>query len=221
MVLAGRRALHVREVHRAVVGESLRVGVLNGKTGAGVIRESAPDRITMDVNLDGDPPRPLPVTLLLAMPRPKGFRRIMQGVASMGVKRLALFGAFRVEKSYWKSPWLDPEALREQMVLGLEQARDTLLPEVTIHPLFKPFAEDVVPALSGGSRRLVAHPGGGAVCPAAVADPVTLAIGPEGGFTDYEVGLLTGQGFEPVTLGPRILRSEQAVPAFLGRLMEG
>lgn len=221
VVLAGRRALHVREVHRAEVGESLRVGVLNGKMGAGIIRESAPDRIVLDVDLVEDPPRSLPVTLLLAMPRPKGFRRIIQGVTSMGVKRIALFGAFRVEKSYWKSPWLAPEALREQLVLGLEQARDTLLPEITIHPLFKPFAEDVVPVISAGSQRLVAHPGDGGICPAAVAEPVTLAIGPEGGFTDYEVSLLTGQGFEPVTLGPRILRSEQAAPAFLGRLMEG
>lgn len=221
VLLAGRRALHVREIHRAVAGESLRVGVLNSRTGTGIIRESAPDRITMDVTLDSDPPAPLPVTLLLAMPRPKGFRRIMQGVASLGVKRIALFGAFRVEKSYWKSPWLVPEALREQLVLGLEQARDTILPEVTIHPLFKPFVEDVVPALSAGSRKLVAHPGNGMACPASVPDPVTLAIGPEGGFTDFEVGLLAGQGFQSVTLGPRILRTEQAVPAFLGRLMAG
>jgi RsmE family RNA methyltransferase len=54
-----------------------------------------------------------------------------------------------------------------------------------------------------------------------VPGPVTLAIGPEGGFTDYELECLTGSGFESIILGPRILRTEQAVPAFLGRLMKG
>ena len=219
--LTGRRADHVREVHRALPGEALRVGVLNGKTGAGVIRNPDGTDLTLSVSLVADPPAPVPVTLLLAMPRPKVFRRVIQCATSMGVKRIALFGAFRVEKSYWQSPWLAPDELREQMILGLEQACDTVLPNVTLHPHFKPFVEDVLPLLTKGTRRLVAHPGRGSVCPAAIPDPVSLAIGPEGGFTDYEIERLVGAGFEPVTLGVRILRTEQAVPALLGRLLAG
>lgn len=219
--LTGRRADHVREVHRALPGEALRVGVLNGKTGTGVIRNPDGTDLTLSVSLVADPPAPVPVTLLLAMPRPKVFRRVIQCATSMGVKRIALFGAFRVEKSYWQSPWLAPDELREQMILGLEQACDTMLPNVTLHPHFKPFVEDVLPLLTKGTRRLVAHPGRGSVCPAAIPDPVSLAIGPEGGFTDYEIERLVGAGFEPVTLGVRILRTEQAVPALLGRLLAG
>ena len=177
--------------------------------------------VEMHVVLTEPPPAPLPVTLLLAMPRPKCFRRILQGATTMGVKRIALFGAYRVEKSYWKSPWLEKLELQRQLVLGLEQARDTVLPIVTLHPLFKPFMEDDVPALTAGTRCLVAHPGDGTVCPVNLQEPVTLAIGPEGGFTDYELGLLKEHGFECITLGQRILRTEQAVPAFLGRLSSG
>ncbi|MEI8351980.1 MAG: RsmE family RNA methyltransferase, partial [bacterium] len=92
-------------------------------------------------------------------------------------------------------------------------------PEITLHPLFKPFVEDVVPLLSCNTSRLVADPGGVVFCPAKRAGPISLVIGPEGGFTPYELAALTGQGFTPVTLGPRILKTEQAVPAFLGRLM--
>lgn len=217
--LTGRRADHVRDVHRAKPGDALRVGLLNGNIGTGVVRESGAAGIAMAVSLPTDPPLPLPVSVLLAMPRPKGFRRVIQGLSSMGVKRIALFGAYRVEKSYWQSPWLAPDQLREQLILGLEQARDTLLPEISLHPRFKPFVEDVVPELTEGTRRLVAHPGQGRPCPPAVSGPVSLAIGPEGGFTEYEVGMLVATGFEPVTLGERILRTEQAVPAFLGRLM--
>lgn len=217
--LSGRRALHVREVHRAGTGASLRVGLLNGRIGTAVVRDMGGETVDLAVSLTGDPPAPLPVTLLLAMPRPKCFRRVIQCVTTMGVKRLALFGAYRVEKSYWQSPWLEGDALREQMILGLEQARDTILPDISLHPHFKPFVEDVVPSLTAGTRRLVAHPGGGGVCPSACSAPVSLAIGPEGGFTDYEFNRLVAAGFEPVTLGDRILRTEHAVPAFLGRLI--
>jgi RsmE family RNA methyltransferase len=217
--LSGRRALHVLEVHRARAGATLRVGLLNGRTGTGVVRDAGGGVVELTVSLTDEPPAPIPVTLLLAMPRPKCFRRVIQCVTTLGVKRLALFGAYRVEKSYWQSPWLAGEALREQLILGLEQARDTVLPDITLHPHFKPFVEDVVPSLTDGTRRLVAHPGGGGTCPSAVSGPVSLAIGPEGGFTDYEFSRLVAAGFEPVSLGARILRTEQAVPALLGRLL--
>ena len=41
-------------------------------------------------------------------------------------------------------------------------------------------------------------------------DSVSLAIGPEGDFTDYEVDSLIEKGFIPVTIGQRILRAETA-----------
>ncbi len=219
ILLTGRRALHVREVHRAEPGRSLKVGLADGKTGTGIVMAWDGPDITMEVSLVDSPPAPLPVTLLLAMPRPKGFRRILQGAVTMGVKRIALFGAYRVEKSYWQSPWLEPEALREQVCLGLEQGGDTRLPEITLHPLFKPFVEDVVPGLTINTSRLVADPGGAVFCPAKRAGPISLVIGPEGGFTAYELSALVNAGFKTVTLGPRILKTEQAVPAFLGRLI--
>lgn len=218
VVLQGSRMDHIRQVLRGEIGTSLRVGVLNGLLGTGTITTMTDKGVEMNVVLTEVPPAPLPITLLLAMPRPKCFRRILQGVTTMGVKRITLFGAYRVEKSYWNSPWLEEQELLRQLVLGLEQARDTMLPLVTLHPLFKPFVEDDVPALAAGSRCLVAHPGEGALCPATVQEPVTLAIGPEGGFTDYELGLLEKHGFECITLGPRILRTEHVVTALLGRL---
>ena len=41
-------------------------------------------------------------------------------------------------------------------------------------------------------------------------DSVSLAIGPEGDFSDYEVDSLTEKGFIPVSIGKRILRAETA-----------
>ncbi len=136
----------------------------------------------------------------------------------MGVKRLVLLNSYRVEKSYWQSPVVQKETLREQLILGLEQARDTVLPEVLLRQRFKPFVEDELPALAEGTLPLLAHPVAEGDCPRRVEGPVTLAVGPEGGFIPYEVEKLVECGFQTVSLGERILRVETAVPALLGRL---
>ena len=145
-------------------------------------------------------------------------RRVLQTVSSMGVARLVLLNSYRVEKSFWQTPFLEPAAIREQLILGLEQARDTVLPEVIIEKRFKPFVEDHLPAMAAGTLGLVGHPGELPACPRAVEQAVTLAIGPEGGWIPYEVEKLTAAGLQPVQLGARILRVETAVTALLARL---
>jgi RsmE family RNA methyltransferase len=216
--LSGRRLTHVHDVHRAAVGDVLKVGLQNGLMGSGEIVALSRDELVVRTQLNLPPPEKLPLTLLLALPRPKMLKRILQSVAAMGVQRLVLMNSYRVEKSFWDSPWLAPDAVREQLVLGLEQARDTVLPEVIIEPRFKPFVEDRLPALCLNSRCYVAHPGVSAPCPVALNQPLTLAIGPEGGFIPYEVEKLVATGFEAVHLGPRILRVETAVTALIARL---
>ncbi|MCP4137714.1 MAG: 16S rRNA (uracil(1498)-N(3))-methyltransferase [bacterium] len=218
VVLEGRRLEHILSVHKAVEGDSLRVGLLNGKTGNGLIRSISAESIEMDVDFSGDPPDPLPATIILAMPRPKALKRIIQHCTTLGVKRIYIIKTWRVEKSFWESPVLKEENLFHEMVLGLEQARDTVLPLIEIRKLFKPFAEDELPGIINGTRALVAHPGSEKECPRFINEPVTLAVGPEGGFIPYEIEMLEKQGFEAVSVGERILRVETALPAILGRL---
>ncbi|MDP2229183.1 MAG: 16S rRNA (uracil(1498)-N(3))-methyltransferase [Moraxellaceae bacterium] len=217
-VLSGRRLKHVQEVHRAAVGEHLRAGLLGGLCGSAEILTLDREHMRLRLLLDAPPPPKLPVTILLALPRPKMLKRILQTVATMGVARLVLLNSYRVEKSFWDSPWLAPDAIHEQLLLGLEQSRDTMLPEVLLEPLFKPFIEDRLPALAHNTRCLVAHPVAEEHCPVALNQPLTLAIGPEGGFIPYEVEKFEAAGFEPVHLGPRILRVETAVTALVARL---
>ncbi|TBU87516.1 16S rRNA (uracil(1498)-N(3))-methyltransferase [Phytopseudomonas dryadis] len=216
--LSGRRLTHLHEVHRAEHGDTLRVGRLGGDMGRGRLLQLDADSAELQVGFDQPPPAKLPVTLLLALPRPKMLRRVLQSVAAMGVPRLILLNSYRVEKSFWQTPFLDPAAIREQLILGLEQARDTRLPEVIIEKRFKPFVEDRLPQLASGSLGLVGHPGDHPPCPRAVEQPVTLAIGPEGGWIPYEVDKLAEAGLQPVQLGERILRVETAVTALLARL---
>ena len=218
VLLQGRRLKHLQEVHRAEVGDSLRVGRLGGLMGQGQLLRLDSDAAELQTSLEQSAPAKLPLTLLLALPRPKMLKRVLQTVASMGVPRLILLNSYRVEKSFWQTPFLQPEAIREQLILGLEQARDTVLPEVIIEKRFKPFVEDQLPQLAAGSLGLVGHPGPYPACPRTVEGQVTLAIGPEGGWIPYEVEKLASAGLQPVQLGERILRVETAVTALLARL---
>lgn len=217
-VLEGRRLKHLHEVHRAEAGDQLRVGRLGGLMGRGTLLALDEQHAELQVELDQPPPAKLPLTLLLALPRPKMLKRVLQTAAAMGVPRLVLLNSYRVEKSFWQTPFLEPEAIREQLILGVEQARDTVLPEVTIEKRFKPFVEDRLPAIAAGTLGLVGHPGDYPACPRAVSEAVTLAIGPEGGWIPYEVDKLREAGLQPVQLGERILRVETAVTALLARL---
>jgi RsmE family RNA methyltransferase len=217
-VLQGRRLKHLHEVHRAQAGGQLRVGRLGGAMGRGTLLELDEQHAELQVELDQSPPAKLPLTLLLALPRPKMLKRVLQTVAAMGVPRLVLLNSYRVEKSFWQTPFLEPDAIREQLILGLEQARDTVLPEVTIEKRFKPFVEDRLPQIAAGTLGLVGHPGDFPACPRAVSEAVTLAIGPEGGWIPYEVDKLREAGLAPVQLGERILRVETAVAVLLARL---
>lgn len=216
--LVGRRHAYIRDVHRAHVGSVLRIGEFGGRLGHGTVVAVDESELTMDVAFESDPPPPSPHIVLLALPRPKVLRRVLQCVAAMGVKRLVLFNTWRVEKSFWNSPVLADAAIRTELILGLEQGGDTVMPTVEQRRRFKPFVEDEIPQLIVGTRALVAHPLATAPCPHAVSEPLTIAFGPEGGFTPYEIELLCAHGFEPVSLGRRALRVEHAVAAVLGRL---
>lgn len=218
VVLTGRRLQHLLQVHQAQPGDSLKVGLINGLMGSGTLLSLDDRQADLRVDLRQPPPAKLPITLLLAMPRPKMFRRIMQHCATLGVPRIVLLNSYRVEKSFWQTPFLEPASLRENMLLGLEQARDTVLPEIVIEKRFKPFVEDRLPTMLSGTQALVAHPGEYQPCPRAVSGPVTLAVGPEGGWIRYEVDKLIEAGFSPVQMGDRILRVETAVTALLARL---
>jgi RsmE family RNA methyltransferase len=218
VVLRDRRLKHMQEVHRSKVGDSLRVGRVGGLLGSAELLRLEPGEAELSVSFDHEPPAKLPLTLVLALPRPKMLRRVFQTVATMGVPKVILVNSYRVEKSFWQTPFLEPAAIREQLILGLEQARDSVLPEILIEKRFKPFVEDRLPGIVEGSLGLVGHPGDFPACPRAVGQPVTLAIGPEGGWIPYEIDLLRASGLNPVQLGERILRVETAVTALLARL---
>ncbi|MDD5697927.1 MAG: 16S rRNA (uracil(1498)-N(3))-methyltransferase [Victivallaceae bacterium] len=217
-VLRGRRFEHLRRILRAGLGDRVKAGLLNGRIGAGEVTGLTDESIQLRLELTAPPPAALPLTLVCALPRPHTLKKVIQAAVAFGAKRIYFIAARKVEKSYWSSPALTEPALREQIFLGLEQGGDTVMPEIGFRRAFKVFAEDELPGIVNGTRGLTAHPAAADVCPSRVSEPVTLCVGPEGGFTDYEVELLAQHGCRPVHLGKRPLRTEFAVCALLGRL---
>ena len=216
--ISGRRFEHLTRVTKIKSGDTVICGQINGKTGTGMIRRLANNCCDIEVFLDAEPPAPLPMNLVLALPRPKMIRRIIQAVTTLGVKNIFLINSWRVEKSYWQSPFLKQENLEQQMILGLEQAKDTVLPVIHFKRFFKKFVENELPDISKGTRRITAHPKTKTLCPSGINAPLTLVIGPEGGFIDIEIQTLENQGFQSYHIGPRILKVETAVPYLISRM---
>jgi RsmE family RNA methyltransferase len=218
--LTGRAARHVAEVLRSAAGDTLRVGVVQGPTGRAMVTSCAVDRVDLAVTLDGPPPDRPPVDLLLALPRPKVLRRTLELAAAAGVGSLALVNSWRVDRSYFATPFLLPERIQETLRLGCEQGGHTWVPEVSVHPRLMPVL-DALPPPAPGERRLVAHPGAAlleAAFPPGTADRCLVAVGPEGGFIAREVETFERLGFTPVGLDRAILRVEHAVAALLAQL---
>ena len=218
IVLRDRRLQHLRQIHRANSGDILRVGEIDGLMGEGEILEINDDFATLAISLHQPPPEKLPLSLVLALPRPKMLRRILRTIAELGVPELHLINSYRVEKSYWQSPALSQDTVRDYLLLGLEQSRDTQVPIVHQHHAFKPFVEDHLPTMIGGRHALVADPSGQSLCPRNIDGNTLLIVGPEGGLIPYELDKIELAGCEIVSLGPRILRVETAVTSVIGRL---
>jgi RsmE family RNA methyltransferase len=218
VVLRDDRARHLRSVLRVTPGQPLRVGVVDGPLGTAVVCAIDEREVTLQCAFAETPERPR-VDLLLAVPRPKVLRRLWAQFAALGVGRILLTNAARVERHYFDTHVLDPRVYRPLLIEGLQQARDTRLPEVTVHRQFRPLVEDQLDRLVGGATRIVADPGAtrpvrDALSQAAV-QRVLLAIGPEGGWNAFELSLLHAHGFDDVGLGPRTLRSDTACVALL------
>ena len=220
LTLTDRRAEHIVKVLRSEPGDRVRVGVIGGRRGFGTIdgmKKKYPFAVELHVDLT-EPPGEVPtIDLILALPRPIMLKRILSQVTALGVGTIHLINANRVEKSFWEAGLLEPAEYRSHLLQGLEQAVDTRLPEVRLHPKFKPFIEDYWPKVAEDYRyHLLADPTGSSRLTEVVTDSggrLVLAVGPEGGWVDYEIEKFRERGFCCCTLGDRILKVDTAVIA--------
>jgi 16S rRNA U1498 N3-methylase RsmE len=246
-IVADRRAAHLREVLGVTTGSTVKMGIVGGAIGTGEVVRDEPAGIELRFTRTAEPRPQLDVELVLAVPRPKVLSRVVEACAAFAVRRIDFTNAWRVDKSYLKSPRLAADSLAHAARLGAEQGATTHLPGLHVHARLMelldarfpspPIAELVAddpdddeeerirrarrrkPAPPAGSCRLIAHPGARPIENVLREGPVVLAIGPEGGWIERELDTFVARGFTPCSLGSPILRVESAVAAALGQLM--
>lgn len=224
--LTFHRAEHIRSVLRAVEGDLVQVGVLNGPAGVARIERITDYDILLSCEELHAVPAPVPtVDLICALPRPQTLKKILFTSAMMGVRRLHLIRANRVEKSYFHSPLLEHDHYLPHLIEGLSQGRLTRLPEIAIHDRFKLFYEEILPNLehreATPSVRLLPDLDSALTLRAFYrgdAPRLIIAIGPEGGWVPFEVEVMTSLGFKRFRLGRFTLRVEHAVTAALSQI---
>jgi 16S rRNA (uracil1498-N3)-methyltransferase len=218
-----RRCRHLNRVLRSRPGDTVRIGLINGPLGKGRILSISPQEVVIEADWQEEAPSPAVTDIILALPRPIMLQRILAQAAAMGVGRIFLLNACRVEKSFFSASLLQEGAMEEHLRHGLEQAVATRLPQVSIHPRFKPFIEDSLPTMAKDyNQLLLAHPAAGdrlpQVAPPPLVGRVLLALGPEGGWVDFEIDKFREQHFQSFNMGSRILRLETAVCALLAQI---
>ena len=215
-----RRAHHMRTVIGVQVGSKVRAGLVSGAVGTGEVIADDGSSLTFRLALTEPPSQPLDVELLLAVPRPKVITRTIEIAASFAVKRIDLTNAWRVDKSYLRSPRLDPGALALAARFGAEQGATTYLPTITLNDRLMAVLDDRFAKPDTTTQRLIAHPSAPPIESVVTARvPTVLAIGPEGGWIERELETFVQRGFKPVSLGTPILRVEAAVASSLGQLL--
>ncbi len=244
VAFGGERARHVFSVLGAKPGDTLRVGEIGGlRYDTAKILACSESRCEVELGPGSPPPPRCGADLLLALPRPKCLRRLLPQLAALGPAHVFITAAEKVEKSYWGSALLDEARVRPLLLEGLSQAGDTILPQIRLCRRLKPLVQDELPALYPAERRFIAHPSGTdahqsaadfGVAPARTAPagadgaatagadttpPALVAVGPEGGWSDFELNLFEERGFRRISLGERPLRTDTAVVALLSRFL--
>lgn len=224
VLLVGRRAEHIARVLRPALGETLRLGVVRGPRGTGVVLGLDGSSVHLRVELTAPAPPPPIVDLVLAVPRPKVLGRVLRVAAAFGVGRIDLVNAWRVDKSYLGSPALQPERLEAQLWLGAEQGATTWVPSVQVHSRLMEFLDQALPGRVPpvGLRRVLAHPRSPQPIEAVVAPgipgPVLAALGPEGGWIQREVETFAERGFAVAHLGEAVLDVASCAASLLGQV---
>ncbi len=208
------RAEHIFKVLRARVGTKVFVGFVNGlRARAEVMLVEADGAISLKVIGTEPAPCPLPIRLLLGLPRPHTAKRILFEAASIGVHELHFFEAERGEPSYAQSSLWTTDEWKERLRLGTEQSFGTHVPEVGMHTDL----QSAISYLQGEGVHLALdnYEAAGSLSQLLpeTAQSIVIALGPERGWSPGERDTFRKNGWKLAHLGAHVLRLETACTA--------
>ena len=215
------RFVHIVGVINPNIGQSLKVGLLGGSCGYGIVESIHSKGMILNVVLNELAPHRHPFDIVLALPRPKMLRRILRTIGEYGVDNLHLINSARVEKSFWQSPLLQPEKIHDALMAGMERSKDTIMTNVLLHQRFRPFIEDKLLGICGDRDCWLTDMNAtrSAVDIDISSKPSVVMIGPEGGFVPFETELAISTIAQPIHLGGRTLSVDTAVTTVLAQAL--
>lgn len=220
--LNDNRFMHIKNILKSEVGDIIEVGLLNSAIGTANILELSETEVLLEINSLGKVEVPSQkLDIICALPRPQTLKKVLSTCATMGVSNLYLIRSEKVEKSYFHSPLLEEDNYTKFLIEGLSQGKRIHIPKVSIHNKFKVFFENDLKNICESSVCLLAHPNTGKYLnklPSVNSPHLVLAIGPEGGWNDFEINLMEEKGFNKFKLSESILRVENAVTAALSQI---
>lgn len=152
---------------------------------------------------------PLAITLAVSISRGERMDLTVQKATELGAARIWPFISERTGVRLKEERLAKKQAHWQRIAISAcEQSGRNLIPSIdavcSYHDLLRKADNAQLDAA------FVLHPNAGqSALPAALRSVLMLA-GPEGGFTEDEVGVARDAGFVPLQLGPRVLRTETA-----------
>jgi 16S rRNA (uracil1498-N3)-methyltransferase len=209
--LPAEAAHHAIRVLRLDEGD--RVILFDGRGGewfARLLRSKASVRASLQEFTATDRAAPVPITLVQGLAAADKMDWIVQKATELGVAAVQPVAAKRsVIKLSGERMERRCRHWQQVAVAACEQCGLNRVPAVA--PLLD-LPHYLGLAATQNDRRLFLAPGAecGLRGMASPAGPTTLLVGPEGGFEEGEVRAILAAGFTPVSLGPRVLRTETA-----------
>lgn len=213
-LLVGDEAHHLLHVMRAKLGQAVTVFDGSGAEFVACVERLGRSDVELAVGdrIEVDRESPLNLTLAVALPKGDRQRWLVEKAVELGVARLVPLETSRgvaqpVEKALAR--------LRRAVIEASKQSGRNRLMEIGDSQAWPAFSAMAAPS---GCRRVLADPSGEANLSDILPNRLELggiqaAIGPEGGWTEAELGLARANGWHIVGLGPRILRVETAALA--------
>ncbi|PID62598.1 MAG: hypothetical protein CR986_01090 [Ignavibacteriae bacterium] len=217
--VSDNRFVHIKNILKSEINEIINVGILNGQKGKAKVVSISKSNVELKIiSLAQNEDCKNTVDIICALPRPQTLKKVLNISATMGVKNLYLIRSEKVEKSYFHSPLLEEKNYTKFLIEGLSQGKRTQLPKVTIHKYFKKFFEQ---DFSEYELKLFAHPNAkNKMNNFKILNKkrIIIAIGPEGGWNDFEINFMQEKDFLSFQLSKNILRVETALTATLAQL---
>ena len=207
-VIDGSEAHHLLHVLRVAPGD--RIDLFDGRGNAYEATVTRCERASVEVEVGPaipSPNRAAPeVVLGVALPKGDRQRWLVEKCTELGVASLVPI----VTQRTVATPKGAAGKLQRYVIEACKQCGRNTLMHIAEPIAWQKWVEDTT-----DGPRLIAHPNAPTWSPTALGlqDRITFSIGPEGGFTEEELALASARGWQPIGLGPYVLRVETAAAA--------